>query len=190
MHALGFYHMHTVTDRDNYVRINWDNIQPGNVSVCTNNKHNKYAPVPCAHRTHKVITITPQHCHYYVEQYWLFKQLVVIAVKVFTKFRPAFTILLTTTINFNTVKSHSTARPVSTPHTTTSRRSFNRLCNNNDTFYTGTYRITQYIIKYFKQHITHHITQHITHHITQHITHHIRQYITQYTTDHITKYIS
>jgi len=29
MHALGFFHMHTATDRDNYVTINWDNIEPG-----------------------------------------------------------------------------------------------------------------------------------------------------------------
>jgi Astacin (Peptidase family M12A) len=27
MHALGFHHMHTASDRDNYIRINFDNIE-------------------------------------------------------------------------------------------------------------------------------------------------------------------
>jgi len=71
MHTLGFYHMHTEPDRDTYVRINWQNIQPGNVSVCIHNIYNKFAPVPCAHGTHKDITFTPHHCHYYVQQQWL-----------------------------------------------------------------------------------------------------------------------
>ena len=29
MHALGFYHQQSTTDRDDYVKIVWDNIQPG-----------------------------------------------------------------------------------------------------------------------------------------------------------------
>jgi len=66
--------MHSATDRDNYVTINWDNIEPGNVTVCTHNTQTKYSPVPCAHRTHKDITFTAYHCHYYVQQQWLFKQ--------------------------------------------------------------------------------------------------------------------
>jgi len=74
--------MHSATDRDNYVIINWQNIEPGNVSVFTHNKYNKYAPVPCAHRTHKEITFTAHHCHYYEEQQWLFKQSAGIAEKI------------------------------------------------------------------------------------------------------------
>jgi hypothetical protein len=29
LHALGFFHMHSATDRDNYVTVNWHNIQQG-----------------------------------------------------------------------------------------------------------------------------------------------------------------
>jgi len=56
------------------VTINWQNIQKGNISVLTNNTHNKDAPVPCAQITHKDITFTAHPSHYYVQQQWLFKQ--------------------------------------------------------------------------------------------------------------------
>jgi len=32
LHALGFYHMHSATERDDFVRIAWENIQPGTAS--------------------------------------------------------------------------------------------------------------------------------------------------------------
>jgi len=82
MHALGFYHMNNALERDNYVIITWNNILPGKVTVCIHNTHIKCAPVPCAHRTHKDITFTPQHCRYYVQQQWQFKQIADIAEKI------------------------------------------------------------------------------------------------------------
>ena len=93
LHALGFEHMHSATDRDKYVEIKWKNIQKGNVHVCTHNKHNKYAPVPCAHRTHKDITFTPHHCHYYVQQQWLYKQRAGTAGRFWMQFSHAFSII-------------------------------------------------------------------------------------------------
>jgi hypothetical protein len=74
LHALGFEHQHSATDRDNYVTINWNNIQPGNVSVFKSSKPSKYAPVPCAQITHTDITFTAFTSHYYVQQQLLFKQ--------------------------------------------------------------------------------------------------------------------
>jgi hypothetical protein len=66
--------MQSATERDDFVTILWNNIQQGNVSVFTRNKHNTDAPVPSTQITHKDITFTPHHCHYYVQQQWLFKQ--------------------------------------------------------------------------------------------------------------------
>ena len=39
LHALGFYHMQSATDRDNYVKVHYENIEAGN-------EHNfdKYGP--------------------------------------------------------------------------------------------------------------------------------------------------
>jgi hypothetical protein len=85
MHALGFYHQQSATERDDYVTINWENIEAGNVSVFTHNKHNKHAPLPCAQITHKDITFTPHPSHYYVQQQWLFKQRACIAENILDK---------------------------------------------------------------------------------------------------------
>ena len=65
LHALGFRHQQCATDRDNYVTINWDNIQAGNLSVCTHNKQKKnkhQAPVhtehtKILHSLHSTVTI-------------------------------------------------------------------------------------------------------------------------------------
>ena len=62
--------------------INWVNIEPGNNCVYTHNKYNKYAPVHCAHRIHKDITFTANHCHYYVQKEWLHRQRAEIAEKI------------------------------------------------------------------------------------------------------------
>jgi hypothetical protein len=77
------------------VTINWENIEAGKASVFTHNKHNKYAPVPCAQITHKDITFTPHPCHYYVQQQWLFKQRASIAENILD------TIWTPITIHFN-----------------------------------------------------------------------------------------
>jgi hypothetical protein len=95
LHALGFYHQQSATERDDYVRINWNNIEPGNVSVFTHNKQSKDAPVPCAQITHKDITFTPHPCHYCVQHQWLFKQSASIAENILD------TIWTRIPINFN-----------------------------------------------------------------------------------------
>jgi len=38
--------MQSATDRDDYVTINWGNIEPGNVSLFTHNKHNRVHQFP------------------------------------------------------------------------------------------------------------------------------------------------
>lgn len=39
LHTLGFYHMHSATERDDFVTIMWENIQPG-----TESNFNTYGP--------------------------------------------------------------------------------------------------------------------------------------------------
>jgi hypothetical protein len=62
--------MQSATERDDFVTILWQNIQPGNVSVFTHKNLIQLHQFP----VHKYITLTPHHCHYYVQQQWLFKQ--------------------------------------------------------------------------------------------------------------------
>ena len=90
---MGFWHQQSATERDDYVIINWQNIEPGNAGVFTHKKHNKDAPVPCTQLTHKDITFTPHPSHHYVQQQWLFKQRASIAGKILMQFRTEFRII-------------------------------------------------------------------------------------------------
>ena len=71
----------------------------------------------------------------------------VLQQRVLTQFGPAFTIILITSIKFHLSKYLSSIKPVSTPHTTTSRR-FSNMPSKNNISYIGTHHITQYITQH------------------------------------------
>jgi hypothetical protein len=139
--------MHSATDRDNYVTINWQNIQPGNVSTRTHNILNMHQfPVHTehtniSHSLHTTVTVmySSNGCSKNVQ----------VLQKIFwTQFGRAFTIIWIASIKFNLFNSHSTNKTESTQHTSTYFPCRNVPCNNNDISYTGhitSHHITQYI---------------------------------------------
>jgi len=99
----------------------------------------------CTNNTQIYIPFTPHPYHYYVQQQCLFKQSANVAENILNAICTKIPIHFTKSIHlFSLFKSHFSFQPVSTPHTSTSRRFFNMPCNNNDISYITTHHITQY----------------------------------------------
>uniref|UniRef100_A0A668V3L9 Metalloendopeptidase n=1 Tax=Oreochromis aureus TaxID=47969 RepID=A0A668V3L9_OREAU len=60
LHALGFYHEHTRSDRDQYIRVNWQNIIKDCFVMDTDNLNTKYDYSSVMHYGRTAFGITPE----------------------------------------------------------------------------------------------------------------------------------